>query len=82
MTKQFFWVKKSTLIEYSHLGTQHLQLTRQSTYHRNQVTSLPVKLKYQMSMNKFFPMHFSMVVPKEEYFLLYFVFFPIITAEQ
>ena len=42
--------QKGTLIEYSHLGNKRLQLTRQSTYYRNQVTSLSVKLKYQMNM--------------------------------
>ena len=51
MTKQFFLSKqKSTLIEYPHLGTQSLQLNRQSTYYTNQVASLSVKLKYQMYM--------------------------------
>ena len=51
MTKQFFLSKrKRTLIEYPHLGTQSLQLNRQSTYYRNQVASLSVKLKYQMYM--------------------------------
>ena len=51
MTKQFFFSKQnSTLIEYSHLRTQYLQLTRQLTNYRNQGTILSVKLKYQMNM--------------------------------
>ena len=50
MTKQLFLSKqKSFLIEYPHLGTQRLQLTRQSTHFGNQVASLSVKLKYQMN---------------------------------
>ena len=70
MKKLFFFSKqKSTLIENPHLGSQRLQLPRQSTYYRNQVASLSVKLKYLMNMIfKIFPKQFFMACSQRSWF--------------
>ena len=70
MKKLFFFSKqKSTLIENPHLGSQSLQLPRQSTYYRNQVASLSVKLKYLMNMIfKIFPKQFFMACSQRSCF--------------